>query len=411
MTFELKVALRYFRSGGMQTVLTIMGVAVGVSVSIFIASLIGGVQEGLIERIIGSLPHITLQPRDSVPKTLGEIAAPQKERVYLSRTEKSGLVEEKISNWKSLVSALDKEPDVTAASPSVTGPGFVLMGTNVQPITYHGVDPLRANRITNLSANMREGAYDVSGTNCVIGVGLAKELGIRLKDKLRTRSGRGRETIFTVAGIFDVGIEEINLRSFYISLTNGQRLLNLVGYINGIELKVNAIFKANEIADRLSDMTSLKVKSWMRQQKEFLSAIQAQTGSNLLIRFFMMLAVAFGIASVLVVSVVQKSREIGILKSMGARTRSVTLIFVIQGLLTGLIGSIVGSMTGAALCWALAQIPGDNLTKPGSLFPMKLEAAYIVQSIVSAMLVGVFASLAPARRAAKLNPVEVIRYG
>jgi len=411
MPFELKVALRYFRSGGMQTILTILGGSVGVSVSIFIASLIGGVQAGLIERIIGSLPHITLEPRESVPKPLGEIVTSQKNQIYLSRTEKSGFAGEKISDWKSLVGMLDREPGITAVSPSVAGPGFVIAGTSVQPITFHGIEPLRANRITDLNKSMREGIYDVSGTNCVIGVSLAKELGIRLKDKLRTRSGRGRETIFTVTGIFDVGIEEINLRSFYVSLTNAQRLLDLVGYINGIELKTEEIFKANDIADHLAAMTNLKVKSWMRQQKEFLSAIQAQTGSNLLIRFFMMLAVAFGIASVLVVSVVQKSREIGILKSMGARTRSITLIFVIQGLLTGLIGSIVGSIIGSALCWALAQIPGDNLTKPGSLFPMKLEAIYIVQSVVSAMLVGVFASLAPARRAAKLDPVEVIRYG
>lgn len=90
MPFELKVALRYFRSGGMQTVLTILGVSVGISVSIFIASLIGGVQAGLIERIIGSLPHITLEPRESVPKPLGEIVTPQKNQIYLSRTEKSG---------------------------------------------------------------------------------------------------------------------------------------------------------------------------------------------------------------------------------------------------------------------------------------------------------------------------------
>ncbi len=412
MRFEVSIALRYFRSGGMQSVLTILGVSVGVAVSIFIACLIGGVQEGLITRIIGSLAAVSLEPKESVPRSMGKVfSADGKESLLLERVEKSGQRAARIGEWKPLVEHLDRDPAITVVSPTASGAGFVIKGNQVLPITFRGVIPERANKITDLRTRMVAGIYDVSGQNCVVGVELAKELGISLKDKIRTRSGKGVELVFTVMGIFDVGINEINLRSFYVSLTNAQRLLELVGYINAIEMKVLEIYEANTIADRLGAVTGLKSQSWMRQQKEFLSAIQAQNGSNALIRTFMMLAVAFGIASVLVVSVVQKSREIGILKSMGARTRSIMLIFMIQGLLTGLIGSLVGTAFGVSLCWALMQIPGDNMTSPGQLFPIKIIPLYIIQAIVAAVVVGVVASIAPARRAAKLDPVEVIRYG
>jgi lipoprotein-releasing system permease protein len=396
----------------MQSVLTVLGVSVGVAVSIFIACLIAGVQDGLIKRIIGSLSQVTLEAKESIPLTMAQISPDVgNDTLLITRVERSGQKEARIGEWKPLVEKLDADRALTAVSPTVSGPGFAIKGNQVLPITFRGVEPERANKITDLKTRLKGGIYDVSGQNCVIGVELAKEMGLRLKDKLRTRSGRGRELVFTVTGIFDVGINEINLRSFYISLNNAQRLLDLVGYVNAIEMKVADIFQANAIADRLGAMSGLKQQSWMRQQKEFLSAFQAQNGSNNLIRVFMMLAVAFGIASVLVVSVVQKSREIGILKSMGARTRSIMLIFMIQGLLTGLIGSLVGTGLGVSLCWALMQIPGDNLTAPGQLFPMKIVPEYIFQAIGAAVIVGVVASIAPARRAATLDPVEVIRYG
>jgi lipoprotein-releasing system permease protein len=148
----------------------------------------------------------------------------------------------------------------------------------------------------------------------------------------------------------------------------------------------------------------------MRQNAQLLSALQAQTGSSSMIKAFTMLSVAFGIASVLVVSVVQRSREIGILRSMGLRGRSVTLIFLYQGVVVGAIGSLAGSIMGTLLILGLLQLPG-NTGSGTHLFPAQWEFQYVVQASVTAVAVCVVAGIAPARRAAALNPTEVIRYG
>jgi lipoprotein-releasing system permease protein len=149
----------------------------------------------------------------------------------------------------------------------------------------------------------------------------------------------------------------------------------------------------------------------MRDNKDILAALNGQEGTSLLIKIFVMVSVAFGIASVLIVTVVQKSREIGILKSMGARTRSITLIFLLQGLFVGLIGSLVGCVLGSGLVWLILQIPGEGGLAKGKLFPAELEFAYLWQAFAVSVLIGMLAGIAPARRAAQLDPVEVIRYG
>jgi lipoprotein-releasing system permease protein len=411
MSFEWKVATRYFITGGMQSVLTVLGVAVGVTVFVFIASLIGGLQKGLIQRTIGSLSQVTIEPQPNDPKTLADLMTEPPGSLSLTRVEKMGQREARIDNWKPLVALLDREPGVTAVSPVVSGAGFAIRGSQTRPITFRGCDAERNSRIIDLQNRMVAGRYDLSGQNCVIGIELAKDLGIGLRGKIRTQSSKNRELTFTVAGIFDAGNADVNRRSFYISLTNAQRLLDLVGYITAIETKVADVFEANTIADRIAAKTGLDVKSWMRQNVELLGALQAQSGSRDMIKAFTMVSVAFGIASVLIVSVVQKSREIGILKSMGARTRSILLIFLFQGLFVGALGSLLGCALGAGLVWLILQIPGTNPAQAGRLFPAELEWSYLVQAFVTSVVIGILAGVAPARRAAKLDPVEVIRYG
>jgi lipoprotein-releasing system permease protein len=413
--FEIKVAIRYFKAGGMQSVLTIMGVAVGVVVFIFIASLIGGLEKAIVNSTIGSISQVTLEAKDRDPRTLAEIASAApgtlSAGLIVSRLDKGNERESKIDNWQPLIALLDREPGVTVVSPSVSGPGFALRGSLIKPITFRGIVPERSLGIIDLQEDLVTGRYDVSGQNCVIGAELAKDLGAGLHDKIRTRSGKGRELVFTIAGIFRAGVKEINERSLYLSLTNAQRLLDLVGYLTAVEMKIDDVFQANAIADRLAPKTGLKASSWMRDNKDILAALNGQSGTSLLIKIFVMISVAFGIASVLIVTVVQKSREIGILKSMGARTRSITLIFLLQGLFVGLIGSLVGCVLGSGLVWLILLIPGEGGLAKGKLFPAELELAYLWQAFAVSVLIGMAAGIAPARRAAQLDPVEVIRYG
>jgi len=412
VTFALRVALRYFRAGGVQSALTVLGVGVGLTVFIFISALIGGLQKGLIDRVIGSLSHVTVVPSEPSVRSLTVPSARDAAgSITAIREEKVVDRDPRIGAWQPLVAVVEKEPGIIAVSPSVAGAGFAVRGTQIRPITFRGVLPERASGIVDIPGKLKEGRFELAGQTCVIGVELAGDLGVRVRDRLRVRSGKGREMMLTIEGIFDVGISEINARSVYVSLTNAQRLLDLVGYVTSIETKLADVFTANEVADRLAARTGLQVESWMRQNREFLSGLQAQSGSSNMIKVFVMVAVAFGVASVLIVAVVQKQREIGILKSMGARTRTILTIFLLQGFLVGLLGSVVGCAMGSLLVWGLTLIPGENATAPGRLFPAELEVAYLVQAVAAALVVGMLAGLAPARRAARMDPMEVIRYG
>jgi len=403
--FAWHLAWRYFRAGGVQTVLTLSGVAVGVSVYIFVSSLIDGLQVSLIDRVIGNISQVTIEPQDRDPKPLTA-----SEGRVLAQVLRSGLRESKMADWRQVVAAVDAEPGITAVSPTVTVGGFAIKGQQTKPITFRGIVPERYKAIIDLPGRMKEGVYDVSGQRCLIGIDLAKDLGVGVGSIIRTRSAKNVELDYTVAGIFDSGVAEVNARSFYVSLPNAQRAGDLVGYINVIETKIADVFQANAVADRLAAKTGLKAESWMRQNKEFLAGLQGQSGSSNMIKTFVMVAVAFGIASVLAVTVVQRSREIGILKSMGARTGQIIWTFVLLGLFVGLIGSSVGVAAGSGLSLAVGGSPDDyRLGK--AIFPILITPSLIAQAVSTSVVMGVLAAIAPARRAAKVNPVEVIRYG
>ena len=216
----------------MQSALTIMGVAIGVVVFIFIASLIGGLEKAITNRTIGSISQVTLEPKEKAPRALEEIVSAAPDSLSISQRDKGNIREAKLDNWEPLVALLDKEPGITIVSPSVSGQGFALRGSLIKPITFRGILPDRSLGIIDLREKLVQGAYDVSGQNCVIGTELAKDLDVGLQDKIRTRSGKGREMTFVIAGIFNTGSKEINQRSFYISLPNGQRLLDLIGALD-----------------------------------------------------------------------------------------------------------------------------------------------------------------------------------
>jgi len=398
------LAARYLLASRVHTVLTLGGVAAGVAVYIFISALIGGLQKDLVKQVIGSVSQVTLEPAEETARPLSAMGGAPGGGTTLTRAQRVVDREPKLRGWRPLVAVLDREPGVTAVSPVCSGPGFAIRGQQIQPIAIRGIDPERANRIGNLAGKMVSGRYDLSGQNCVIGTELARLLGVRLKDKVRTRSGKGRERVFSVAGIFDAGIVEVNTRSFLVSLPNAQRLLDLVGSVTAVEMKVENVFEADTVATRLAGTTGLKAESWMTQNRDFLVGLRAQNMTSTIIRLFVMVAVAFGIAAVLAVLVVQKSREIGILKSMGARTRTVMLIFIFYGLLVGSCGAMFGSILSEGLLWTFSRVP--ELT-----FHIPPARDYFLEALAVSLTASTLAALVPARRAARLDPVEVIRLG
>src|SRR5690606_35012189 len=271
-----------------------------------------------------------------------------------------------------------------------------------------GIDAERHTRVVPIQDRLVEGRYSLAGTDALIGTELADDLGVVLGGRVRVGTAEGRAQIFTVRGIFDLGIQDLNARWVVVSLRNAQTLLDLVGGASSIEVKVTDVFEADAVADRIEERTGLDAESWMERNAELMVALRSQSTSSTIIVVFVMLAVAMGIASVLIVSVVQRSRQIGILRAMGASRGRVLRIFLIQGGLVGLVGAIFGSALGAGLAklfTGLATGPGGAPT-----FPIVLDARLFFTTLAIATAVGLVSAYLPARRASRMDPAEAIRH-
>jgi len=199
----------------------------------------------------------------------------------------------------------------------------------------------------------------------------------------------------------------VNERNVYIALRVAQNLLNLAGGVSSIEIKVQDPFAAEFIAQTIQAETGLEADSWIKTNAQFFTAIAAQTLSNTLIRFFVGLTAALGIASVLVVSVVQKSKEIGILRAMGTSRMQVLRLFLVQGGVMGLSGSILGSLLGWGFLMLWRGVARNADGTP--MFIIVIDPMPFVLATAGATLVGILAAAVPARRAARLDPAVAIR--
>ncbi len=405
MPFELIVALRFLREGRMQTALILGGVAIGVAVVVFITGLVQGLQASLVERTLGSQAHIVIRPPEEktqpvVDRNASDVAARIEARPQRLRS---------IDQWESLLPAVVRTPGVVAASPMATGAAFAQRGTASKSVALRGVDPERYRRIVRINEDMVAGEFRLSGTDGVIGIELAKDLGVAVGDRIRIGTPEGREEVITVAGIFDLGNKDLNQRWVFVTLKLAQTLLDLPGGVSTIELTVLEIFSADAVAARLERETGLLAESWMTTNAQLLAAMRNQNISTGTIRLFVTLVVALGIASVLVVWVVQKQKEIGILRAMGASRLRIMAVFLLQGGMVALGGSMVGSLIAAGLVRIFARVFVNADGTP--MFVPEVGAALVLTTWAVALFTGLLAAALPARRAAQLDPVAAIRLG
>jgi len=216
------------------------------------------------------------------------------------------------------------------------------------------------------------------------------------------------EDTVTVNGVFSLGNEAVDRSWVLTSLRHAQSLFALPGGCTAIELKVSYIFAAEDIANELHERSGLDASSWMRENAELLRGLSAQSSSKSLIEFFVALAVALGIASVLIVSVVQKAREIGILRAVGTPRKRVLAIFLIQGGVLGCAGAILGSGLGAVLAKLFEAFAVGPDGAPQ--FPVALDLSLFAGATALAVGVGLLAAALPASRAARLDPATAIRH-
>ncbi len=394
------LALRILRDARTQTLLIIAGVAAGVTVMVFLSSLMTGLQVSLLHKTLGTQAHVVVRPAK-------ERARPLLRDAVVRRVEATAQRTRSIDGWQQLLVALDDEPEVEAVSPSATAPVFALRGNGTEAVVVKGVVPGRFAGVIELTEHMVGGEWTVADRGAVIGVGLAAKLGVAVGDRMRLQAVDGTSELFDVRGLFDVGNKTANDAWVLVSLRDAQTLLDLAGGVSSIELRVTDSFAAEALAARLRGRTGLEVESWMAANAELLTALRSQASSSAVIQVFVILAVAIGIASVLVVSVIQRSREIGILRAMGMSRSRITRIFLLQGGLVGVGGSLLGSGLGAALAVGFSRAVTDASGAP--LLPIVLDARLFLSSAAVATATGLLAALLPARRAARLDPATAIR--
>jgi len=401
MPFEWIAAVRFLREGRMQSLLIIVGVGVGVAVIVFMSALLSGLQANLIKRTLSSQAHITLLPPE-------EIARPQQATDTTAlRLQKQAQRLRAIDQWQTLRDRLETSPEIAAVSPVASGPAFAVRGEANKAITVLGIEPERYNRVISLAERLTAGQLRVGAGEAVIGIELAKDLGAEVGDKLRLSAADGRSDTLTITGLFDLGNKGVNARNVYVGLRTAQSLLDLVGGVSSIDLALHDLDLAERLARRIAGETGLTADSWIKTNAQFVTALTSQRVSSNVIRFFIALSVAFGIASVLVVSVIQRGKEIGILRAMGATQAQMRRIFLLQGGIVGFFGSLLGS----ALAWSFLMLWQLLARNPDGtpMFVIGVEPGLVALAAGGASLVGILSALLPARRAAQLDPVVAIR--
>ncbi|HET8708467.1 MAG TPA: FtsX-like permease family protein [Pseudomonadales bacterium] len=406
LSVEWIVALRFLREGRAQTALILGGVTLGAAVIVYISALITGLQANIISRTLGTQAHIVVKPAEDEVQTILQHLQTD-DAAVISAVQKRAQRLQSITEWQKVYRYLQTVPSITAVSAMVSGAGFAIRGDANKSVAIIGVDAEEYRQIIDMPAKMVAGEYRLGSEDVVIGTELAKDLGAWVGDKMRITTAENHSQVFIIAGIFDLGIKDLNRRWVMIQTHNAQNLLNLAGGASEIDLRVTEIFNADDVANDIAARFGVEADSWMKTNTQLMLGLRSQSASSWMIRVFVTISVAFGIASVLVVSVVQKKREIGIMRAMGISSRSVMIIFLIQGGLVGFIGSIFGLMIGGSWAYLFSHLIKNADGTP--VFQVSVSPGLFIGALITATLTGLVAAAVPAFRAAKLDPVVAIR--
>jgi lipoprotein-releasing system permease protein len=405
--FEFRVALRFLREGRMQTLLIIVGVAAGVAVIAYISALISGLQTSTLTKTLGAQAHISI-------RVLDDVVLPAREAgtglTILTQTQPRAQRLRSVANWQSLVPLLEGMPEIIGVSPMAVGAGLALRGEASVSIALLGVDLDRYDRVVNLRSKVVSGEARLSPGEAIVGQQLALDLGVRVGDRLTVQTGVGNVTVndsVRVTALVDLGVKDLNRRTVIVPLRAAQNLLGLPGGVTNLDLTVRDVWRANDLALTLRQQFPAKVESWQESNAQLVSALNAQSVSTTLIRGVVLAVVVLGIASVLVVSVVQKQREIGILRAMGATRHQILRIFLVQGAVVGVLGSLLGLLLALIMIWLFSAFVRGADGLP--LFVIGLPWLLALQVALVASVSGVLAAIAPARRAAAMDPARAIR--
>src|SRR6266581_4732882 len=399
LPFEWITAVRFLREGRLQTIFIIGGISIGVGVIVFMSAMLAGLEANFIKRVLTSQPQIQLLTPDQVARPLRN-GAREIEDAVVQRPSQRVI---SIDQWPKIRTQMQAMPEVTVVSPTILGSVLAVRGDASRAITLSGVEPDSYFKIVKVPDYVVAGEPRLTSEDIIIGIELAKNLGAVVGDKLNVQAASGANRVLTITGLVDLGNKGVNQRTAYAALRTAQSLLGMIGGVTTIDMTVRDIYAAEDIAKRIEAADAVEADSWIKTNAQFFTAVQAQETSNSLIRLFVALSVAFGIAAVLIVSVIQRSKDIGILRAMGTSRGQILRVFLLQGGLLGFVGSIVGAAMGAV---GILEFHVYTVQPDGTeLFPLIIDQWLFIDTAILATLTGLLAALAPAMRAARLDPV------
>jgi lipoprotein-releasing system permease protein len=417
MRYEWFIGLRYLKAKRKQsfisiiTIISIVGVMVGVMALIVVLAVMSGFEKTLKEKILGTQAHLVLLKAN----------------------------QEGMDHYEEALRKVQEVKGVVSAAPFIFNQVMLSSESNVSGGVIKGIDPDREGKVTELAHNMKTGRLqnlkkvresDLPGI--ILGVELAKHLGVSLNDAIQVISPLGTMTPmgmmpkmkrFRVEGIFYSGMYEFDTTFAYISIESAQKFFGMGARVTGIEIKTNDIYKVKEIGKEIRQKLGFPfwTRDWMEMNRNLFSALKLEKIAMFIILVLIVLVAALNIISTLIMVVMEKNKDIAILKSMGATSKGILRIFVIEGGIIGVVGTALGTMVGLGMALNLDKLVeflenrfGFKIFSPDiyyiEKFPSQVNPMDVALIIITAILISLLATLYPAWRASKLDPAEALRY-
>ncbi|MGL4763162.1 MAG: ABC transporter permease [Sarcina sp.] len=386
MGISLKIAARFLKSNKIQTTLIALGIALGVTVQIFLGLLIKNVNTNMIQTTVGNSSQISVVNAKSSSNTF--------------------------DNYDAIINNIKKEyPNkVTEITGVLDNPALISMDSINTSVLVRGMNFGEGQNIYNVKKDVTVGTLPTAKNEVAIGEGIAKKFNLKVGDSMTLQTSQGPKNV-KVSGILNLNVGQLNDTWVVTDLSYAQSMFNEKNKVNSIEMKVssNEIFNANVIADGISKNLNkdLKTTNWKAQNASLLGALSGQNSSSLTIQVFIMISVVMSIASVLAISVLQKSKQIGILKAMGIKNSDAAKIFIYQGSILGVIGAIIGGGLGVGVFEIFANFVKTPTGQP--IIPGVLDPTFIIVSMIIAFIAATIAAVFAATKSLKLDPMQIIR--
>jgi len=415
MKYEWFIGVRYLKAKRKQTfisiitVISIVGVMVGVMTLIIVLAVMNGFEKTLKEKILGTQAHLVL----------------------LKASQKG------MDHYEEVAKKVEGVRGVVSAAPFILNQVMLSSESSVSGVVLKGIDPDRVGRVTELAHNLKAGKLqDLKGVDeeagIILGVELAKHLSVGINDSIQVISPFGTITPmgmmpkmkrFWVKGIFHSGMYEYDSTMAYVSLENAQKFFSMGSHVTGIEIKTQDIYKVKEIGKEIRHLLGFPfwTKDWMEMNRNLFSALKLEKIAMFIILVLIILVAGFNIISTLIMVVMEKNKDIAILKSMGAPSRSILKIFLIEGLVIGLVGTVLGTILGLGAAFNLEKITdyvehlfGFKILASDIYYidklPSQVNPLDVLLIVITAILITLLATIYPAWRGSKLDPAEALRY-